>query len=140
MIVKIIQRAREIFNADLKLNGTLDYFFENYTNMNDEALAKFCLLDDYDVMFAVKKWSNHNDKILSILCTSLLNRKLYKCRLQTHAFDANEVEEKTRQVAAAMNISIHEAGYFIFTGEAMNTTYTLQDERINIISKNGAFR
>ena len=50
MIVKIIQRAREIFNADLKLNATLDYFFESYTNMNDEALEGFCLLDDYDVM------------------------------------------------------------------------------------------
>ncbi len=140
MIVKIIQRAREIFTDDLKLKATLDYFFETYVEMNDEALEKFCLLDDYDVMFAVKKWSNHSDKILSTLCKSLLNRKLYKCRLQTNAFDENEIEEKIKQVATAMNVSLHEAGYFIFTGEAMNTTYTLQDERINIISKNGAFR
>ncbi len=140
MIIKIIQRAREIFGVDLKLNATLDYFFETYIDMNDEALEKFCLLDDYDVMFAIKKWSNHSDKILSSLCRSLLNRKLYKCRLQTNAFDENEIEEKTKQVAAAMNVSLHEAGYFIFTGEAMNTTYTLLDERINIISKNGVFR
>jgi HD superfamily phosphohydrolase len=140
MIVKIIQRAREIFGADLRLNFALDYFFETYSEMNDVALDKFCLLDDYDVMFAIKKWSSHSDKILSILCRSLLNRKLYKCRLQTNAFDEAEVEEKTRQVAAVMNISLQDAGYFIFTGEAMNTTYTLQDERINIISKNGAFR
>jgi HD superfamily phosphohydrolase len=140
MIVKIIERAREIFNADLKLNATLDYFFESYAEMNDEALENFCLLDDYDVMFAVKKWSNHSDKILSTLCKSLLNRKLYKCRLQTNAFDEKEIEERTKQLAATMHISLHEAGYFIFTGEAMNTTYTLQDELINIISKNGAFR
>jgi HD superfamily phosphohydrolase len=140
MIVKIIQRAREIFNAELKLNATLDYFFEAYSEMNNEALSKFCLLDDYDVMFAVKKWSDHSDTILSTLCRSLLNRKLYKCRLQTNAFDENGIEEKTKQIAAARNISIREAGYFIFTGEAMNTTYTLQDERINIISKNGTFR
>jgi len=140
MIVKIIQRAREIFDADLKLNSALDYFFENYSGMNDEALEKFCLIDDYDVMFAVKKWSTHHDKILSVLCKNLLNRNLYKCRLQTNAFDKEEIEEQKKLTAKQKKISLHEAEYFVFTGEAMNTTYTLQDERINIISKNGLFR
>lgn len=137
MIVKIIERAREIFDDSLKLNSTLDYFFEAFTEMDDEALKKFCLIDDYDVMFAVKKWSSHADKVLSALCSNLLNRKLYKCRLQTQPFDENEIEEKRKQMAAKMNISVHEAGYFVFTGEAMNTTYRLQDEQINILSKNG---
>jgi HD superfamily phosphohydrolase len=142
MIVKIIQRAREIyaFHNDLKLNATLDYFFEAFSVMNDEALENFCLLDDYDVMFAVKKWSNHCDKILSVLCKSLLNRRLYKCRLQTNAFDENELEAKKKLIAEKFAVSIQEAGYFIFTGEAMNTTYTLKDERINIIFKSGALR
>ncbi|SFP74386.1 HD domain-containing protein [Parafilimonas terrae] len=137
MIVKIIERAREIFDDSLKLNSTLDYFFKGFSEMNDEALEKFCLIDDYDVMFAVKKWSSHTDKVLSTLCSNLLNRKLYKCRLQTQAFDVSEIEEKRKQMAAKMNISVHEAGYFVFTGEAMNTTYRLQDEQINILSKNG---
>jgi HD superfamily phosphohydrolase len=137
MIVKIIERAREIFDDSLKLNSTLDYFFEDFYEMDDEALKKFCLIDDYDVMFAVKKWSSHADKVLSTLCSNLLNRKLYKCRLQTQAFDENEIEEKRKQMAAKMNISVHEAGYFVFTGEAINTTYRLQDEQINILSKNG---
>ena len=142
MIVKIIQRAREIyaFHKDLKLNATLDYFFEAFSVMNDEALENFCLLDDYDVMFAVKKWSNHSDKILSVLCKSLLNRRLYKCRLQTNVFDENELEAKKKLIAEKFAVSIQEAGYFIFTGEAMNTTYTLKDERINIIFKSGALR
>lgn len=142
MIVKIIERAREIYasNPDLKLNASLDYFFDSYVQMNDEALEKFCLLDDYDVMFAVKKWSTHSDKILSVLCKNLLNRVLYKCKLQTYPFSEDEIEEKRKQVALKMKISLQEASYFIFTGEAMNTTYTLKDERINIISKNGTVR
>jgi len=142
MIVKIIQRAREIytFHNDPKLNATLDYFFEAFSIMNNEALENFCLLDDYDVMFAVKKWSNHSDKILSVLCKSLLNRRLYKCRLQTNAFNENELEAKKKLIAEKFAVSIQEAGYFIFTGEAMNTTYTLKDERINIIFKSGALR
>jgi HD superfamily phosphohydrolase len=140
MIVKIIERAREIFNDDLKLNATLDYFFETFSEMNDEGLEKFCLLDDYDLMFAIKKWSSHSDKILSTLCISLLNRDLYKCRLQTKVFDEKEIEGKRKTIATEKGVSIAEAAYFIFTGEAMNTTYTLKDERINILSKNGTFR
>lgn len=140
MIVKIIERAREIFSYDLKLNAALDYFFESFSEMNNEALEKFCLLDDYDVMFAVKKWSNHPDKILSTLCKSLLNRRLYKCSLQTNPFDESEVEEKRKLTASKWNVSLEEAGYFIFTGEAVNTTYTLKDEQINLIYKNGVVR
>jgi len=142
MIVKIIQRVREIYSShsDLKLNATLDYFFETFSVMNDEALEKFCLLDDYDVMFAIKKWSEHSDKILSILCKSLLTRRLYKCRLQTDAFNENAIEDKKNLVAEKFNVSKQEAVYFIFTGEAMNTTYTLTDERINILFKGGVFR
>ena len=105
--------------------------------MNNETLEKFCLLDDYDAMFAVKKWSGHQDKILSTLCKSLLNRRLYKCSLQTNAFDENEVEKKRKLVASKWGVSLYEAGYFIFTGEAANTTYTLKDEQINLIYKNG---
>ena len=140
MIVKIIERAREIFKDDLRLHTTLDYFFESFSEMNNEALEKFCLLDDYDVMFAVKKWSNHPDKILSTLCKSLLNRRLYKCSLQTNAFDEDEVAEKRKLTAAKWGISLQEADYFIFTGEAVNTTYTLKDEQINLIYKNGVVR
>ncbi len=142
MIVKIIERVREIYtssNNALKLNSTLDYFFENFSLMKEEALEKFCLLDDVDIMFAVKQWSNHSDLILSTLCKSLLNRKLYKCKLQTEPFNHVEISDAKKMIAEKFNISIKEAAYFVFTGNAANTTYQLQDEQINILSKNGNF-
>jgi HD superfamily phosphohydrolase len=141
MIIKIIERAREIYKTagDLKLNSTLDYFFENFTGMNEEALQKFCLLDDIDIMFAVKQWSNHQDIILSTLCKNLLNRKLYKSKLQTEPFDEDKILSVKKALAAKFNVSLNDASYFIFTGQAANTTYQLQDEQINIISKNGTY-
>ena len=33
-----------------------------------------------------------------------------------------------------------EAGYFVFTGEAVNTTYKLEDEHINILLKDGTYK
>ena len=142
MIIKIIERAREIYTPlanDLKLNSTLDYFFESFTNMNEEALQKFCLLDDVDIMFAVKQWSNHHDIILSTLCKNLLNRNLYKTKLQTEPFNEEEISTAKKAIAKNFNVSLKDASYFIFTGQAVNTTYQLKDERINILSKNGTY-
>lgn len=142
MIIKIIERVREIYTSsnNLKLNSTLDYFFEDYSSMNKKALEKFCLLDDIDIMSAIKHWSNHSDKILSTLCKNLLNRKLYKTKLQTDPFDKNEIVKIKKTIAKKIGVSANEASYFIFTGTAINTTYQLKDERINILSKNGNFK
>jgi hypothetical protein len=38
-------------------------------------------------MATVKNWMDHPDKILSTLCRGLVDRKLYKVKLQANAFD-----------------------------------------------------
>jgi HD superfamily phosphohydrolase len=143
MIVKIIERVREIYSPDdsaLRVSGPLDYFFEDFSTMNTAALEKFCLLDDYDIMFAVKRCSSHPDIVLSTLCRGLLNRKLYKSKLQTDPFEEEYINREKKEIACKFNVSIADASYFIFTGEAVNTTYQLRDEQINIMSKNGVYR
>jgi hypothetical protein len=39
-----------------------------------------------------------------------------------------------------LGISNTETGYFVFTGEAISTTYNPMDERINILFKDGTVR
>jgi len=87
-------------------------------------------------MCTIKNWSSHPDKILSTLCRSLVDRRLLKIRLQTEPFNEKLIEEKRCEVAKSLHISEKEAGYFVFTGEAINTTYDPSDERINILFKN----
>lgn len=144
MMVKIIERAKEIYtkeDASLQINIALDFFMNDFDgNMTKDALAKFCSLDDGDILFAIKKWSNHSDKVLSLLCTGLLNRILYKCRLQANTFDEEYVYSQRIAVAAKYNISIEDAAYLVFTGEAINTTYTQENEQINILYKDGTVK
>ena len=80
---------------------------------------------------------NHPDKVLSMLCTALVNRNLFKIKLQTEPFDESLIVEKKKEVKALLNISNEEAAYFVFKGEAINTMYNPFDERINILFKNG---
>ena len=50
------------------------------------------------------------------------------------------VKEKTKETCKALGIGEKEAGYFVFTGIASNTTYDPGDERINILFKDGTIK
>lgn len=145
MLVKIIQRAKELIASDTKTEAAtaaLNYFLQNpsINHKTDEHLDIFCSLDDFDVMATVKNWMDHPDNILSTLCKGLVDRKLYKVKLQADSFDDSLVNEKKKELMQRFNISNEEADYFVFTGEAMNTTYSLEDERINILFKDGTVK
>lgn len=103
-------------------------------------MDKFCRLDDHDVMATIKNWCKHSDKILAMLCRSLVERKLLKVKLQAEPFDENFVKEKQNEAMATLGIEEEDAKYFVFTGEASNTTYNLEDERINILFKDGTIK
>ena len=145
MLVKIIQRAKELIAAGVKTEaatGSLNFFLQNPSihPKTEEHLDIFCTLDDFDVMATVKNWANHSDRILSTLCRGLVDRKLYKVRLQAEAFDNSVVKEKKKDLMKRLTISNEEVGYFVFTGEAINTTYNPLDERIDILFKDGSVK
>ena len=128
--------------SDGQLTNPINFtFFDaGSNNFIQQHLDTFCRLDDHDVMATIKNWCHHPDKILSILCRCLVERKLLKIKLQTEPFDATGVEEKRKIICNTLNISGKDSGYFVFTGETSNTTYDLRDERINILFKDGTVK
>jgi len=144
MLVKILERVREIYttsDAQLTTHSALDFFLGKFDGqMNQTALEKFCSLDDHDIMHAIKTWSSHPDKILSLLCTRLLNRELYHTRIQSSEFNDSLITEHETRLMKEYNISASEIKYLCFTGEASNTLYQTIDERINILFKDGTVK
>ena len=141
MLVKIVERVRDIYsktdNALITLSP-LDFFLGEFTGeMNTSALEKFCAVDDHDVMHAIKRWSKHPDKILSLLCNRFLNRQLYKTRIQADPFDEAFIKAKQEEAITKFGIKPADIHYLCFTGEATNTMYQTRDERINILFKDG---
>lgn len=141
MLGNILKRVRELSANGieaLKTGGATDFFLYNFDGkMNRETLNQFCQLDDIDFSFAVKRWSNHPDFVLSELCKRLLNRQLLKIKLQAEPFEAAVVQEKLADAAKQLGVDAATASYFVFTGTANNTMYQSQDERINILFKDG---
>src|SRR5687768_4078924 len=76
MLVNIVKRAKELINNGIDVTSAspaFDFFLNNEVVMKPgPPFEKFCLLDDYDVMAAIKKWMDHPDMILSTLCRLLI--------------------------------------------------------------------
>lgn len=143
-LVKILERANWLYqngHKDIDQKNELSHFlFGNLSQINRTELEKFCMLDDSDVISSIKKWKNHPDPVLSMLCNALLNRKLLKLRLQNTPITLEEVLEKRKEIASRLDISQEEANFLVFTGEAENSLYNPNNERINILFKDGDVR
>ncbi len=144
MLVKILERVRAIYQPGddaLYTQSAVDFFLGEFNGVMDRAaLDKFCSLDDHDIMHAIKRWSIHPDKVLSLLCHSMLDRKLYKTRIQSDPFEPEYIAGEMEQVSKRFNIGAEETTYLCFTGEATNTLYKTIDEKINILFKDGSVR
>ncbi len=145
MLIRVIRRSKELIAAGQEVTAVsaeLNYFLkEPHPDLTiPENLQRFCRLDDHDIMATIKQWCNHPDKILSLLCTYLVERKLLKVKLQAAPFDADFVKAKQLEAQELLGITAEETRYFVFTGEASNTTYNPGDERINILFKDGSVK
>jgi len=144
MLVKILERARSLYttaDAAMQTGLALDYFLGAFTGTMDAfALEQFCSLDDHDIMHAIKRWSTHPDKVLSLLCSRFLTRQLYKTTIQSEPFLPATIAAKQKESVDAFNLDVSEMDYVCFTGEATNTLYQTKDERINILFKDGSIK
>ncbi|MDB5206923.1 MAG: hypothetical protein JWR72_1998 [Flavisolibacter sp.] len=142
MLVKIIDRANELIANGIELptaSTNLAFFLKEQKPGEKfiKHLEKFAQLDDTDVMCTIKNWCGHFDTVLSRLSKGLTDRKLLKIKFSSAPFDDMVVESLRKDVAQKMSISETEAAYFVFTGEATNTTYNPADEHIKILYKDG---
>ncbi len=145
MLVRIIRRAKELIARGEQARAVSDElnFFLQQTGAGLSMalhLDTFCRLDDHDVMATIKQWCRHPDKILSLLCRYLVERKLLKVKLQAVPADPAFVDEKKKEAIQKLGINEKDVDYFVFTGEASNTTYNPGDERINILFKDGTIK
>jgi hypothetical protein len=144
LLLKILKRAKYLSRKKVVLFGTpsLLYFLKNRVDKlafesDNTVLDTFSKLDDYDIFSAVKVWADHEDKILSRLCTSLVNRDLYKAEIRSSPFSARYISEIRNRIRNKYKINIRDLSYFVFSAVIRNSAYDRDDSKINILNKNG---
>ncbi len=147
MLIKSLERARTLKKNDaLAINNTnLEFFMLNDANIEDfktdkSLLEKFASLDDSDVVFALKKWKQSEDLLLSFLSNALLNRSLFKIEfIDEQALDF-KVDEIKSSLVDKIDLKEDILNQLIFYGNAHNEAYKSFDEEILIYLKNGAVK
>ena len=144
MLIHTLRRAKKLVQKGEKIFGSpaLLYFMENNissdTFKNDEnALNQFSLLDDYDIMCAIKVWQSSNDKVLSQLAKRLVNRNLFKIEVSKKPFSPERITEARKRTQQTLNLSSDEIDYFVYSDNLQNNAYNENKENINLLMKNG---
>ncbi len=144
LLCKIFKRSRELAlqGKTFPVTPALAYFLENVITKqefigNTRHLDTFALLDDTDVMAAVKVWAGAEDFVLKTLCHNLINRKLFHVDITADKPDDALIKQLTASAVTYYDITEHEAAYFVFTDSIRNNAYNKGDGNIHILMKNG---
>ena len=141
ILVNILIRARTLAEKgeELFASSALHYFLYNKIdadNFSDTTLKMFSKLDDFDILSAIKEWTNNSDKVLSHLSTMMVNRELLRIEIQKNEFAPEKIEKLKNKVSKKLQISKEECNYFVFSREIKNTAYQSK-QPIYILSKKG---
>jgi HD superfamily phosphohydrolase len=144
LLIKILERAKALAKQKVELfcSPALHYFlYNNVTTdifiQNTNALNQYAMLDDADILSAIKVWIGCEDKVLSSLCQCFTNRTLFKGKLLNQPLSAEQIDELSNLYAERLGISKDDAHYFFIEHVSTSNTYSEKGEAIGILYKDG---
>lgn len=140
ILTKILKRAKELTQKGIVLpcSEPLQYFMQNRITLEDfnaDILKRFALLDDFDIVSAIKSWQFHDDYVLSNLSSMIINRDLLKIQMAENKVDKVQLNELKTRYMNKYQLSEKEAEYFVFKGKLKNQAYNKSSEPIHILKK-----
>lgn len=146
-LIKILSRAKELARGGKELfcSPALRYFLYQQVTFDlfsptSEALDQYALLDDNDVLSAIKAWISGEDKVLSALSESFINRRLFRGELLSAPLTEAQKAELNKQYAARLGISENEASYCWSEHISTSNTYSEKADTIDILYSDGTVR
>ncbi len=145
LLLSVFRCAKNLMQSGERLFATpdLEFFlkhmsFEDMRNESDqlEVLKHYARLDDDDISVAIKMWSVHPSPVLSKLASNLINRRLFRIRIQNTPFDEDIVQSFKNQVTKRYNLKDGDADYFVCTGTLSNHAYDHDHGGIQIMLGN----
>ena len=140
MITQIIRRAKYLFQEGTQVFSTpnLSFFIHaNASDASEELLSRYMELDDIDVWASIKAWAKDDDKVLSILSTALLQRKLFASRIATQQVPDDIMQQLTSETAQKLGLTKEEAAWLVVPGSINNEAYQVKGDHIRILKKTG---
>ena len=151
-LIKILSRAKEIarngqkpLSQELFCSPALRYFlYQDVTfdmfSPTSEALEQYALLDDNDVLCAIKAWISSSDKVLSALSKAFINRQLFRGELIDKPLTDEQKKALNEEFAAALGVSENDAEFLWSEHVSTSNTYSEKADTIDILYNDGTVR
>ena len=155
-LIKILSRAKEIargatncqlsiINSQLFSSPALHYFLYNHVTFDDfavesEALDQYALLDDTDVLSAIKAWISCGDKVLGALSRSFIDRQLFRGELLEKPLTEEAKHALNKHYAEALGVSEEEGAFCWSEHVSTSNTYSEKADTIDILYSDGTVR
>lgn len=149
MLLKALQRARYLAqqNKPLFASPALQFFlYRNQDTINISMqerkswLEMFASIDDTDIVSALKAWTRHEDRVISILSDKIINRGLLSIELEREQFSQEKISKFLNRTMEKFDLNKEDASYLVFSDSISNYAYTLNDPQINILQKDGSLQ
>ena len=146
ILIKALERARELISKGISVDSSksLQPFLKEKIGLKafekDESISEsFLRIDDIDIWSCIKSWARHEDKILSFLSNSFINRKLYHIKISEETPAKSEIDEIKSQLLQN-GINPNDLHYFMHIGSISNSGYVLETSHIRILMKTGEIK
>lgn len=148
ILINILKRAKtlQLNGENLFASPALHYFISNnidkdwINNKKEEAIFWYKQLDDSDIWSAIKVWQGHPDKVLSILSKDLINRETFKVKVYDEPIDSMQLEDIEKKIREKYQLSKEESHYFINYSTIQKDMYSMNDDQIDILYKDGSYK
>ena len=123
----------------------MHYFLYNHVTFDDfavesEALDQYALLDDTDVLSAIKAWISCGDKVLGALSRSFIDRQLFRGELLEKPLTEEAKHALNKHYAEVLGVSEEEGSFCWSEHVSTSNTYSEKADTIDILYSDGTVR
>lgn len=131
-----LYREGEVTPHSALLRQILDFPRDGSADPAD-ILPQFTLLDDNDILQEVKAHRESPDFLIRFMAQSLLDRRLFRVRLDRQPPDAKDVDALMQDLRARFGALTSDWEELLITGEEESHAYHAGTDEILILKKNG---
>ncbi len=147
VLVNMLLRAKRLTRQGHPVfaSPALSYFLQNdvdreWFSRHPEALRMYEELDDSDIWSAMKAWRHTDDRILATLAADMLDRHIFRTEVLEQPPTAERLSALREEIAASMGIPPEDARYLMYLSPIAKDMYSVDDDSIDILLKDGTTR
>lgn len=147
VLINALHRAKALAakGTELFASPALRYFLYNDVDADsfqsdEKALDNYIELDDNDIWSALKVWQHHDDKILSLLASNIVNRRLFKVEVREEEPTDEEIQALKTSLSATYGIEEADCQYLMGVNKVQKDMYNPFDDHISILYKDGTLK